>query len=84
MVTEPTGVGSDPLPSAWFSLQPGQFHGRWYLCLKLWKQPEPERLQDNRTTGAVDTGINPQATDSDGATYENPKQGNHVLTEEDL
>ena len=30
MVTEPTGVGVEPLSSAWFSLQPGQFHRRWY------------------------------------------------------
>ena len=30
MVTEPTGVGAEPLSSAWFSLRPGQFHRRWY------------------------------------------------------
>ena len=29
MVTEPTGVGAEPLSSARFSLHPGQFHRRW-------------------------------------------------------
>ena len=48
-------------------------NGCWYLCLKLWKQPENAPTPDKRTAGAADTGINPQATDSDGETYENPK-----------
>ena len=48
-------------------------NGRWYLCLKLWKQPELTPTPDRRTAGAVDTGINPSATDSDGVIYENPK-----------
>ena len=30
-------------------------------------------MTDTRTQGAVDTGLNPHATDSDGNTYENPK-----------
>ena len=47
-------------------------NGRWYLCVKMWKQPDAAP-QDTRTQGAVDTGINPHATDSDGNTYQNPK-----------
>ena len=48
-------------------------NGRWYISLKLWKAPEPMPGKDDRKTGAVDTGINPHATDSDGDVYENPK-----------
>ena len=48
-------------------------NGRWHICLKRWKAPEPVPQPDPRTAGAVDTGINPHATDSDGQTYENPK-----------
>ena len=48
-------------------------NGRWYICLKRWKAPEPVLEPDTRTAGAVDTGINPHATDSDGQLYENPK-----------
>ena len=48
-------------------------NGRWHLSLKMWKPPEPAPDHDERTTGAVDTGINPSATDSDGMTYQNPK-----------
>lgn len=47
-------------------------NGRWHMCLKRWKAPEPVPPPDPRTAGAVDTGINPHATDSDGQTYENP------------
>ena len=48
-------------------------NGRWHLSLKRWKEPESTPDHDERTDGAVDTGINPSATDSDGQTYENPK-----------
>ena len=48
-------------------------NGHWYLCLKLWRAPEPIPENDNRRTGAVDTGINPMGTDSDGQEYENPR-----------
>ena len=48
-------------------------NGRWYLCLKTWRPPEPEPKPDNRRAGAIDTGINPLGTDSDGQVYENPK-----------
>ena len=48
-------------------------NGRRYLCLKYWKEPETRLQDDQRTTGAVDTGINPHATDSSGQTWENPK-----------
>ena len=50
-----------------------QENGRWRLCLKLWRAPEPIPENDNRQTGAVDTGINPLGTDSDGQEYQNPK-----------
>ena len=48
-------------------------NGRWYLCIKFWKEPEARPQPDQRAAGAVDTGINPHATDSDGQIYENPK-----------
>ena len=47
-------------------------NGRWYICLKLWKQPEP-RPERVPKPGGIDTGINPLGTDSDGQTYRNPK-----------
>ena len=50
-----------------------QENGQWYLCLKLWREPDPKLEEDNRTIGAIDTGINPLGTDSDGREYENPK-----------
>ena len=50
-----------------------QENGRWRLCLKMWKEPEAKLKKDNRQTGAIDTGINPLATDSDGQEYQNPK-----------
>ena len=43
-------------------------NGRWHLCLKRWRKPDPKPTPDNRRIGAVDTGINPHATDSDGDT----------------
>ena len=48
-------------------------NGRWYLSLKLWKPLAPVPENDHRSAGAVDTGINPSATDSDGQVYQNPK-----------
>ena len=39
----------------------------------MWKEPETRPECDNRTTGAIDTGINPLGTDSDGQEYLNPK-----------
>ena len=49
-------------------------HGRWYLSLKYWKAPIADPNPDNRIpVGAVDTGINPHATDSEGQVWENPK-----------
>ena len=48
-------------------------NGQWYLCLKLWREPEPRPENDNRRAGAIDTGINPLGTDSDGQEYENPR-----------
>ena len=49
-------------------------NGRWYLSLKYWKEPLPKPEPDTRiSNGAVDTGINPHATDSEGQSWENPK-----------
>ena len=48
-------------------------NGRWYLGLKVWREPEPKPETENRPIGAIDTGINPLGTDSDGQEYENPK-----------
>ena len=52
-------------------------NGRWYICLKLWKPPEP-RTERSRRPGGIDTGINPLGTDSDGQTYRNPKASYQV------
>ena len=52
-------------------------NGRWYICLKLWKPPEP-RTEKPRRPGGIDTGINPLGTDSDGQVYENPKASYQV------
>ena len=48
-------------------------NGRWYLSIKMRKQPKAAPVTDTRTQGAVETGLNPHATDSDGNTYQNPK-----------
>ena len=72
------GLGSVKLDS---TLPKGIYHevhlkrenGHWRLCLKLWRAPEPIPENDNCRTGAVDTGINPIGTDSDGQEYENPR-----------
>ena len=48
-------------------------NGRWHLSLKMWKPPEPAPDHDERTTGAVDTGVDPSATDPDGITDQNSK-----------
>ena len=53
-------------------------NGRWYICLKLWKPPEPPPKVDRRGCGGIDTGINPLGTDSDGQTYRNPKASYEV------
>ena len=52
-------------------------NGRWYVCLKLWKPPEPQPERDPKA-GGIDTGINPLGTDSDGQTYRNPKASYEV------
>ena len=49
-------------------------NGQWMLSINCWKPPEPSPNPDTRiTNGAVDTGINPHATDSESQTWENPK-----------
>ena len=53
-------------------------NGRWHLCLKLWRPPEPPPKVDRRGCGGIDTGINPLGTDSDGQTYRNPKASYEV------
>ena len=52
-------------------------NGRWYICLKLWRPPEPKPERSPRP-GGIDTGINPLGTDSDGQTYRNPKASYEV------
>ncbi len=52
-------------------------NGRWYVCLKLWKPPEPQPERAPKA-GGIDTGINPLGTDSDGQTYRNPKASYEV------
>ena len=52
-------------------------NGRWYICLKLWRPPEPQPERSPRP-GGIDTGINPLGTDSDGQTYRNPKASYEV------
>ena len=49
-------------------------NGQWLLSINYWKPPLPKPDPDPRIPqGAVDTGINPLATDSEGQTWENPK-----------
>ena len=48
-------------------------NGRWMLSVQYWKEPEPRPKPDHRRTGAVDVGINPLGTDSDGEVFLNPK-----------
>ena len=49
-------------------------NGQWKLSVNYWAEPVPIPDPDNRIEhGAVDTGINPLATDSEGQTWENPK-----------
>ena len=49
-------------------------NGRWTLSLNYWREPTVRPEPDSRiAAGAVDTGINPLATDSEGQVWENPK-----------
>ena len=49
-------------------------NGQWLLSIKYWKAPVPLPALDLRLeAGGVDTGIDPQATDSEGFTWENPR-----------
>ena len=49
-------------------------NGQWYLSLNYWKPPFPKPEPDVRIpNGAVDSGITPSATDSEGQVWENPK-----------
>lgn len=49
-------------------------NGRWMLSVKYWRAPTPQPEPHTRlSAGAVDTGINPSATDSEGQVWENPK-----------
>ena len=58
-------------------------NGQWKLSINYWAAPVPIADPDERIErGAVDTGINPHATDSAGQTWENPKayyQAEHKL-----
>ena len=49
-------------------------NGQWMLSINYWAKPVPVPDPDERIQkGAVDTGINPHATDSEGQVWENPK-----------
>ena len=49
-------------------------NGRWVLSVKYWREPAAQPDPDTRLlAGAVDTGISPMATDSEGQVWENPK-----------
>ena len=49
-------------------------NGQWVVSIKMWQPPKPEQKPNNRIAhGAVDTGINPHATDSEGQVWESPK-----------
>ena len=49
-------------------------NGQWMLSVNYWKPPEDSPYPDERIrNGAVDSGINPHATDSEAQTWENPK-----------
>ena len=49
-------------------------NARWVLSVKYWREPTVRPEPDTRiAAGAVDTGINPLATDSEGQVWENPK-----------
>ena len=49
-------------------------NGQWLLSIKYWKAPVPAPEFDLRLeAGGVDTGIDPQATDSEGFTWQNPR-----------
>ena len=44
------------------------------LSVKHWREPTVRPEPDSRiAAGAVDTGINPLATDSEGQVWDNPK-----------
>ena len=51
-------------------------NGQWFLSLNYWKPPVPKPAPETDTRipeGAVDPGVTPHATDSEGQTWENPK-----------
>ena len=49
-------------------------NGQWILSINYWKPPVPQPEPDTLLpAGAVDTGINPLGTDSEGQAWENPK-----------
>ena len=58
-------------------------NSRWVISIKMWQPPKPLQKPESRIVhGAVDTGINPHATDSEGQVWENPKayyQAEHKL-----
>ena len=49
-------------------------NGQWVMSVKMWQPPKlPQEPETRIANGAVDTGINPHATDSEGQTWTNPK-----------
>ena len=42
-------------------------NGQWIIGIKMWQPPKPAQKPETRIAhGAVDTGINPLGTDSEG------------------
>ena len=49
-------------------------NGQWILSVQYWRKPTERPEPDTRiAVGAVDTGISPMATDSEGQVWESPK-----------
>ena len=49
-------------------------NGQWAIGIKMWQPPKPAQKPETRIAhGAVDTGINPLGTDSEGQAWQNPK-----------
>ena len=49
-------------------------NGQRAIGIKMWQPPKPAPQPETRIAhGAVDTGLNPHATDSEGQTWQNPK-----------
>ena len=55
---------------AWSTKRLKFLNGQWVISIKMWQPPKPEQKPESRIAhGAVDTGINPHATDSEGQVW---------------